>query len=215
MKKIIYLGAVLFIALAECKKSSSPDIVFQDSLASNANGWLVDTAANYSRAFINGTYQITTDTPESLYFSPAPFSGITYPYTIQVHAQTALQNTTGSNSGSATIIFNYSDLNDYDRVEVWSNGYYRIVDKTNGNFTTVQDFTTSTAIKQGNATNIIEIIQNANTMQLVINGATISPTFAIALPTPGVTAGLGVSGAVAANYTPTTISYSNFEIIKN
>jgi hypothetical protein len=212
MKYLFYLS-FLFMAISACKKDAAPDIIYTDTLTTNNLTWTVDSNSISIRKFDQGHYSIRVDSPQIITYTLAPYSSINFPYTVQVDGTPILDD--ANQLGGFAIVFNYVDHSDYDVAEVWTNGTYRIWNRTNGNILTVVNFTYSAAIPPGsNNKSTIKVVQNQSNMQLQINGTSVG-TFNISLPSSLVQTGLATSTAGINYFTPVTSLFNNFSIAKN
>jgi hypothetical protein len=213
MKLILYSCFVLLFAFASCKKDSTQIAVYQDDLTTDKQTWNVDSSSNGYRKFDQGHYLITVDTINELFYSLAPYYTINYPYSVQVDGTFELLNSNGI--GAVGIIFNHIDANNYSRADVWTNGTYAIVTKTNGTFTTNISSTYSSVINPlSGSENTIKVIQNASTLELLINNTSVA-TYPISLPASNCSSGVVALTDPNPYYTPVTGWFNNFILSKN
>jgi len=209
-----YILMVLLILVASCKKDATgtATIIYQDSLTTNDQTWYVDSTINEVTQFSGGHYSIRGVEPNQLSFSTAPYGNINFPYSVQVDGTIDLDNSGGSDN--IALIFNHCNNSNYDIVDIWTNGTYRIWQKVNGNDSILLNNTFNSAINTGSGSkNTIKVIQNQSNMQLLVNGVSMC-TYNIGLPAVYVEAGIGI-GTSGANFTPVTGLFNNFSISKN
>ena len=211
MRNLFYL-LILFITISSCKKDTAATVVYQDTLTTDNQTWTVDSTIYGVSKFDQGHYSIRVDSSDRIRYSLAPYSNITFPYTVQVDGMAVLDNT--NLTGNVAVVFNYVDNINFAVAEVWTNGTYRIWTRVNGNTSTLVNFTYNSAIQSySGKKNTIKVIQNQSSVELQINNISMG-TFNLALPSQLVETGPAVATAIS-NFTPVTGLFNNFSISKN
>ena len=214
MKYLLYFCLLFLIAFSSCKKGPTVNILYQDTLTTDNQTWLVDSNNYHVRKFIQGHYTIKVDSPNHITYAPAPYASINFPYTVQVDGTPVLDSAGGW--GNVAIAFNIVDNNNFDVAEIWTNGTYRIWTKANGSISNLVNFTSTAAIQTGSGSkNTIKIIQSQYNAELKINNTSMG-TFGISLPSSSVQTGpAAATASLGYGFTPVTGQFNNFSIDKN
>ncbi len=76
----------------------------------------------------------------------------------------------GPNDNSYGVIFRYVDDRNFYRADISGDGYYALFKYKDGKWTKLQDYAATSAVKQGNATNHLQIVAKGNQFTLNVNG---------------------------------------------
>lgn len=75
----------------------------------------------------------------------------------------------GPNDNSYGVIFRYVDDRNFYRLDVSGDGYFAVFKYKDGKWTKVQDYTETAAVKQGPATNHLQVVAKGNQFTLNVN----------------------------------------------
>ncbi len=97
----------------------------------------------------------------------------------------------GPNDNTYGVIFRYQDDRNFYRLDISGDGYFAVFKRKDGVWTKVQDYVETPAVKQGNATNHLQVIAKGDQFTFNVNGQTVKTFSDKDFPTGnvGVTAG--------------------------
>lgn len=76
----------------------------------------------------------------------------------------------GPNDNSYGVIFRYQDDRNFYRADISGDGYFALFKYKDGRWTKLQDYLETLAVKQGNATNHLQIVAKGNQFVFNVNG---------------------------------------------
>ncbi len=79
----------------------------------------------------------------------------------------------GPNDNAYGVIFRYQDDKNFYRFDISGDGYYALFKRKDGVWAKVQDYLESAAVKQGAATNHLQVIGRGKQFTLNVNGETV------------------------------------------
>ncbi len=79
----------------------------------------------------------------------------------------------GPNDNTYGIIFRYQDDRNFYRLDISGDGYFAVFKRKDGVWTKVQDYVEAPAVKQGNASNHLQVIARGNQFTFNVNGETL------------------------------------------
>ena len=159
---------ILFIlVLSACGPTLTP-LPFTDDFSTPHNGWKTasdeaikirqqDDALHF---IIDDLDTIAWSTPKDKYFGD---------FVLDVDATQVdgpIDNTYG-------VIFRYKDDRNFYRLDISGDGYFAVFKRKDGAWSKVQDYAESAAVKQGNATNHLQVIAKGNQFTFNVNGETV------------------------------------------
>ncbi len=135
---------------------------FSDNFSNPASGWWTESGDDYSMEYLNGEYRITVN-PGWIAWSTLDF-GLS-DYRVEVDARAA-----GQLGGGVGLMFGLN--NDGFYVFEISNGEYGLWRIASGpwTWTTLVDWTASSAIRGGNQTNRLKVARSGDNITLYANG---------------------------------------------
>ena len=154
-------------AIQPTEPSETTGILFQDDFSDPGSGWDRSSTDNGSTDYGQSDYVIHVDTKQySVWANPGrSFDDVA----VEVDAWP----TAGPDINEMGIICRYQDNQNFIYATISSDGYYGILALKDGNITTLTgdgQLQPSDAIKQGTATNHIELICRGDQYALVVNG---------------------------------------------
>jgi hypothetical protein len=140
---------------------------YSDNFTNPKSGWDEWETANSKAGYESGNYVIEVYKVESFFWSnpKKDFSDLV----LEVDAT----KQAGPDDNGFGVILRYADENNFYRFDVSSDGFYSFGYFKNDSWTSLIDWTEHSAIKQGNATNIITIVCKGNQFTFYINGTKI------------------------------------------
>jgi len=174
--------------------TTTSNVIFQDALTSNTNGWS-DDGANCT--FKNGSYQITNG-----YICFAPISGEITDAIVSVQ----VKQVSGPQTDPYGITVRHTSTGNFYNFDVASNGEWAFFIHKNGQATRLHDYTTNAAIKTGlNQTNTLKVAMKGSTFTLYINGQLVGQ----------VTDATFASGKVGLESSRPVADFNTFEVDRN
>jgi hypothetical protein len=79
----------------------------------------------------------------------------------------------GPNDNTYGVIFRYQDDRNFYRLDISGDGYFAVFKRKDGAWTKVQDYVETPAVKQGNATNHLQVIARGSQFTFNVNGETV------------------------------------------
>ncbi|MFY9243086.1 MAG: caspase family protein [Polaribacter sp.] len=84
--------------------------------------------------------------------------------------ETSIQKISGTDNSAISFLFDYKDAQNYREFGFSTNGYYRISESINGNYSTIQAWTKSDKVKTGNyGVNVLKVRKKGNTVTFLVN----------------------------------------------
>ena len=184
--KILLILFILFIpVLYACGPSLTP-LPYADDFSTPNNGWKTasDDALKISQQ--DGALHFTIDDLDTIAWS-TPKDKRFGDFVLDVDAT----QVGGPNDNTYGVIFRYQDDRNFYRLDISGDGYFAVFKRKDGTWTKVQDYVETTAVKQGNATNHLQVIAKGNQFTFNVNGQTVKTFSDSDFPTGnvGVTAG--------------------------
>jgi hypothetical protein len=164
MWSMIVVGAM---ALAACGPALTP-LPFVDDFSTTANGWKTASDEAIKIEMQDGALHFTIDDLDTIAWS-TPQDKRFGDFVLDVDA-TQLE---GPNDNTYGVIFRYQDDRNFYRLDISGDGYYAVFKRKDGAWSKVQDYAASAAVKQGNATNHLQVIAQDNQFTFNVNGETV------------------------------------------
>jgi len=182
-----------------------PDVLFQDDFGDTGSGWEVGDYEGGSVGYEEGMYFVTSVADSSTMWGVAnrSFDNLI----IEVDA-TQVSAGPDSNNDYGVVCREQGDGNGYYLL-ISGDGYYAILKAEGGEYTALVDWTESSTIRQGNATNHIRAICDGSTLTLFVNGQRMATAEDSAYTT-------GDIALTATTYEaePTTVHFDNLVVRK-
>ena len=109
------------------------------------------------------------------------------------------QKIDGGNESAILILFRMTDENNYNRLDVYTDGYYSLSAVRDGEFRVISDFNLSDAIATGNAINQISVSAQRDQFSFAVNGESLPLCVAVdeeTRPLWDITTGVCLGGAI-------------------
>ena len=165
---LFLIPLILFIPVLSACGSALTPLPFTEDFSNATNGWktasddaikisLQDGALHFT---INDLDTIAWSTPKDKRFGDS---------VLDVDAT----QVTGPNDNTYGVIFRYQDDRNFYRLDISGDGYFAVFKRKDGAWSKVQDYTETPAVKQGNATNHLQVIAKGNQFTFNVNGQTV------------------------------------------
>lgn len=143
-------------------------LLYSDDFSNSTSGWDTWETANSKVGYVSGKFVIEIFKVDSFFWANPgkDFSDLI----LEVDAT----KQAGPDNNGFGVIFRYVDKNNFYRFDISSDGYYGFGYYENDTWTSIIDWTETTAIKQGNATNTITILCEGSNFTFYINGTKIT-----------------------------------------
>ncbi len=177
---------ILFIpVLSACGPALTP-LPFTEDFSTVSNGWKTasDDAIKISQQ--DGALRFTIDDLDTIAWS-TPKDKRFGDFVLDVDAA----QVDGPNDNTYGVIFRYQDDRNFYRLDISGDGYFAVFKRKDGVWDKVQDYVETAAVKQGTATNHLQVIAKGNQFTFNVNGQTVKTFTDKDFPTGnlGVTAG--------------------------
>jgi hypothetical protein len=143
--------------------TNTPQPIYADDFSNPESGWSRSTNANRIYAYKNGEYQIRI---RREYWYAGTTSGFRCT-NCRIQVQGRFQS---SNYGAYGILFGITDDWDEYLFRVSGNGYYSLYKRISGDWEALIPWTESPHIRQGQATNHLQVTRNKKRIALHVNG---------------------------------------------
>ncbi len=153
-------------ALAACGPALTP-LPYTDDFSDPASGWKTVQDQALTIAYQAGTLQFSIADLDTLAWS-VPKDKRFGDFMLDVDAT----QMAGPNDNSYGVIFRYVDDRNFYRADISGDGYFALFKYKDGKWTKLQDYVESEAVKQGNATNHLQVIAKGNQFTFNVNGTT-------------------------------------------
>jgi hypothetical protein len=143
------------------------NILLQDDFSDANSGWEIGDYEDGDVGYKDGIYFVTSVNAETLMWGVAGHS-----FDNVIIELDTTQVSAGPNSDNAYGVAcrEQDGSGDGYYLRISGDGYYSIFKAAGGEFTALLDWTESSAIRRGNATNHIRAICNGTTLELFVNG---------------------------------------------
>ncbi|MBN1954475.1 MAG: hypothetical protein JW900_05415 [Anaerolineae bacterium] len=143
-----------------------PDVLFEDDFSDPSTGWEIDEFDTGTIGYGPGYYYVTTTELGSMMWGQAMRN---FSNTIIDVDATQVSAPSNDNNAYGVMCRVQSDSNGY-LLRVSGDGYYAVHRIVNDEFEPLVDWTTSTVINMGNATNHLRVVCDGDRLTLIVNG---------------------------------------------
>jgi hypothetical protein len=142
------------------------DLLYSDDFSSSKSGWYTSSTGDFIVSYKSGKYHLTEVSPNQWRsaFSPTRLNFSDFVLEIEATKEA------GPDDNIFGVIVRATDFSNYYAYILSSDGYYQIAKLQNNSWAYVSDWAKSSAIKTGNATNLIKIVCNGDKQSLYANG---------------------------------------------
>jgi hypothetical protein len=165
MPQLLFLLCTL--ALVACGTALTP-LPYADDFSDPGSGWKTASDEAVKIGVHDGTLQFTIDNLDTIAWS-TPQDKRFGDFVLDVDAM----QVDGPNDNTYGVIFRYQDDRNFYRLDISGDGYFAVFKRKDGAWTKVQDYVETPAVKQGNATNHLQVIARGNQFTFNVNGETV------------------------------------------
>jgi hypothetical protein len=201
--KLLSTLFILFIlVLSACGPALTP-LPFTDDFSTPDNGWKTasDSAIKISRQ--DGALHFTIDDLDTIAWS-TPTDKRFGDFVLDVDAT----QVDGPNDNTYGVIFRYQDDRNFYRLDISGDGYFAVFKRKGGVWTKVQDYVETQAVRQGQATNHLQVIATGSQFTFNVNGETVK-TFSDGDFSSG---NIGVTAGTLFDNAGVHIAFDNLEV---
>ena len=142
------------------------DLLYSDDFSSSKSGWYTSSTGDFIALYKNGIYHLTEVSPNvwGRAFSPERLNFSDFILEIEATKEA------GPDDNAFGVIARKIDSSNYYAFILSSDGYYQVAKLQNNSWAYVSDWAKSSAIKTGNATNLIKVVCNGDKQSFYANG---------------------------------------------
>jgi hypothetical protein len=211
MKKLIPIILITLMTIASCKKDEEENIVYQTNFSEN-DGWYIGESEDFTHRIYQNKYEIGVNSPNYYVYSIAPYSDITFDYSISVDCSLTLDDST--KLGALGLTYNYFDKDYYTFFIIYNDGYFQVTKKEGHNYTTlIQSNVNNGILNNSGQTNRLEVIQRSTSAEFKVNDIVVG-TLSYERDYPKVKAGLAALAVADPYFTNVKAMFDNFVIKK-
>jgi hypothetical protein len=179
------------------------DLLYSDDFSSSKSGWYTSSTGDFIVSYKNGKYHLTEVSPNQWRSAFSPNRLNFSDFVLEIEAT----KEAGPDDNIFGVIVRATDLSNYYAYILSSDGYYQVAKLQNNSWAYVSDWAKSSAIKTGNATNLIKIVCNGDKQSFYANGVKLTDYIdnSFAYGQLGLYAGTQSEGNV-------TIGFDNLEV---
>lgn len=142
------------------------DLLYSDDFSSSKSGWAQYSKGKFLALYKNGKYHVTA--VPALYYSWNRIPRLNFSdFVLEVEAT----KEAGPDDNDFGVVVREFNNSDYYAFLLSSDGYYRVLKLQNNSWVYVPDWAKSSAIKIGNATNLVKVVCNGDKFSFYANGA--------------------------------------------
>jgi hypothetical protein len=172
MNKKLFVGlmALVLVTLAcSLSNTGSSNVLYKDDFSNSSSGWYTHKTDNSVIAYADGGYRITVMASDI-----DAFGTVNQTLPADVSIEVDATQTSGPATSSFGIICRYTDNDNFYNLNVGNDGYVAIYRVVSGKSEVISDpnqnWTQSSAVKQGNVLNHLRADCIGSTLTLYVNG---------------------------------------------
>jgi hypothetical protein len=162
-----YILSLLMVLLAACGPTLTT-LPYADDFSTLNGGWKTAAEEGVKIALQDGALHFQIDELDTLAWS-TPKDKRFSDFILDVDA-TQLD---GPNDNSYGVIFRYQDDRNFYRADISGDGYFALFKYKDGRWTKLLDYLETPAVRQGQATNHLQVIAQGNQFTVNVNGQTV------------------------------------------
>lgn len=165
--KTRWLFIPFILVLSACGPALTP-LPYADDFSTPDGGWKTASDEAIKIEVQDGALQFTIDDLDTIAWS-TPKDKRFGDFVLDVDAT----QVDGPNDNTYGVIIRYQDDRNFYRLDISGDGYFAVFKRKDGAWSKVQDYAESAAVKQGNATNHLQVIAKGNQFTFNVNGETV------------------------------------------
>ena len=165
VKRSLFFAIILLttVVLAACGPTLTA-LPYADDFSSPASGWKTVNDPAVKINYQDGALQFMIPELDTLAWS-VPKDKRFGDFVLDVDAT----QVAGPNDNSYGVIFRYVDDRNFYRLDISGDGYFAVFKYKDGQWTKIQDYTQTPVVKQGAATNHLQVIAKGNQFTFNVN----------------------------------------------
>jgi hypothetical protein len=165
VKRSLFFAIILLttVVLAACGPALTP-LPYADDFSNPASGWKTVNDPAVKINYQDGALHFNIPALDTLAWS-VPKEKRFGDFVLDVDAT----QVAGPNDNSYGVIFRYVDDRNFYRLDISGDGYFAVFKYKDGKWTKVQDYTETATVKQGAATNHLQVIAKGNQFTFNVN----------------------------------------------
>ena len=167
IRSLLFPFVLLSLALTACGPALTP-LPYTEDFSNPNHGWKTVSDEAIKIGVQDGALHFTIDDLDTIAWS-TPQDKRFGDFVLDVDA-TQIE---GPNDNTYGVIVRYQDDRNFYRLDISGDGYFAVFKRKDGVWTKVQDYLETPAIKQGNATNHLQVIAQGNQFTFSVNGETV------------------------------------------
>jgi hypothetical protein len=167
IKSSLTLFIPLILVLSACGPVLTP-LPFTEDFSSSTNGWKTASDDAMTIGLQDGALHFMIEDLDTIAWS-TPTDKRFGDFVLDVDAT----QVDGPSDNTYGVIFRYQDDRNFYRLDISGDGYFAVFKRTDGAWTKVQDYLETPSVKQGNATNHLQVTAQGNQFTLNVNGQTV------------------------------------------
>jgi hypothetical protein len=162
-----FLLPIVLTVMAACGPALTP-LPYADDFSTPDGGWKTASDEAIKIAVQDGALHFTIDDLDTIAWS-TPKDKRFGDFVLDVDAT----QVDGPNDNTYGVIFRYQDDRNFYRLDISGDGYFAVFKRKDGTWSKLQDYVETPAVKQGNATNHLQVIAKGNQFTFNVNGETV------------------------------------------
>ena len=168
VRRFLFLIIVLCaFTLAACGPALTP-LPYTDDFSDPGGGWKTASDEAIKIGVQAGALHFNIDDLDTIAWS-TPRDKRFGDFVLDVDAR----QVAGPDDNTYGVIFRYQDDRNFYRLDISGDGYYAVSKRKDGVWTKVQDYVETPAVKQGHATNHLQVIAQGRQFTFNVNGETV------------------------------------------
>jgi hypothetical protein len=155
------------LTLAACGPALTP-LPYTEDFSDPDNGWKTASDETITISVQDGALHFTIDDLDTIAWS-TPKDKRFGDFVLDVDAT----QVDGPNDNTYGVLFRYQDDRNFYRLDISGDGYFAVFKRKDGAWSKVQDYVETPAVKQGNATNHLQVIAKGSQFTFNVNGETV------------------------------------------
>ena len=166
-KSLLILFILFTLVPSACGPALTP-LPYADDFSTPEGGWKTASDEAIKIGVQDGALHFTIDDLDTIAWS-TPRDKRFGDFVLDVDAT----QVNGPDDNTYGVVFRFQDDRNFYRLDISGDGYYAVFKRKDGVWSKVQDYLETPAVKQGNATNHLQVIAKGNQFTFNVNGETV------------------------------------------
>lgn len=167
IRSLLFPFVLLSLALTACGPTLTP-LPYTEDFSNPNHGWKTASDEAIKIDVQDGALHFTIDDLDTIAWS-TPQDKRFGDFVLDVDAT----QVDGPNDNTYGVIVRYQDDRNFYRLDISGDGYFAVFKRKDGAWSKVQDYLETPAVKQGSATNHLQVIAKGNQFTFSVNGETV------------------------------------------